>query len=277
MWRGGSCAAWCRPSLRWRQRFKWGWCEWEQNSLNWDRNAIRRGKIGAGGQRVTFTQYWFCSLSLKVQELVTEANEWRLFVSWYGCLFLQWRRHKVLFFFVFNLLPFVRGASAHQSRQKRLRRDYVEGAWRDLDRTARAIIQRRSISTHFLKPNHRKGGLNKPNMFHIRDAPEVIKLEYWPPKADKAGPGRHDHGGPTSHSGLGYTQSSVVSTAGKCLAAQPPPDDHFWLTDEGASNPRLEGERADVGILIESRCGGEKTHTHTHTEYTMDWCIPSFW
>lgn len=98
MWRGESCAAWCRLSLRWRQRFKWGWCEWEQNSLNWDRNAIRRGKIGAGGQRATFTQYWFCSLSLKVQELVTEANEWRLSVSRSGCLFLQWRRHKVLFF-----------------------------------------------------------------------------------------------------------------------------------------------------------------------------------
>lgn len=100
-------------------------------------------------------------------------------------------------------------------------------------------------------------------MFHIRDAPEVIKLQYWPPKADKAGPGRRDHGGPTSHSGPGYTQSSVVSTAGKCLAAQTPPDDHFWLTDEGASNPRLEGERADVGILIGSRCGGENTHTHS--------------
>lgn len=73
MWRGGSCAAWCRPSLRWRQRFKWGWCEWEQNSLNWDRNAIRRGKIGAGGGRglhshsIDFVLWvWKCrSLSLR--------------------------------------------------------------------------------------------------------------------------------------------------------------------------------------------------------------------
>lgn len=140
----GSYGAWYRPLLRrW-----WFWCEWEQNSPNWDRNAIRRGKIGVGGQRATFTQYWFCSLSLKEQELVTEADEWCPFVLHSTCLFWQWRQHKAVFFFLLlqSLVLCRRHPRSLSSVwTERATTRLCRGAIHDLDQRVWDVFQHQSI------------------------------------------------------------------------------------------------------------------------------------
>lgn len=225
----GSYGAWYRPLLRrW-----WFWCEWEQNSPNWDRNAIRRGKIGVGGQRATFTQYWFCSLSLKERELVTEADEWCPFVLHSTCLFWQWRQHKAFFFppFFFNLWSFVSGTHAHcpQFGQKGLQHGYVEGQYMTLIKEFGLFSSNRA-SKHTKNQNPRKGFWISPMSF----TPELISTKYWPSGSEKGACVEMN----TEDRHLGW--ESVPHSHQLCQQlvklSNPTPKEHFWLTDavEGA-------------------------------------------
>lgn len=119
-----------------------------------------------------------------------------------------------------------------------------------------------SVSEHAFKNRIFVKGFESAQYVLQQRRDKVIKLEYWPPETDKGGPCRRDHRGSASQAVFAYTQSSVVSTAGKCLTAQTPSWSllaHRW--ENFKSSPCKDTGRMLEKINREEMWREKNTHT----------------